>query len=135
MEKGKPTVNDYFSLGRAYYQSKDFINADSAAVQIIKAQSELPLGYLWRGKINVQMDANNAKWLAKPFYETYLTKVKPEDAEKNKKDLIDVYNYLAAYYADAARKDCPNVKLYMQKIIELDPANAQAKKVLAGLKC
>ncbi|MBL0328036.1 MAG: tetratricopeptide repeat protein [Bacteroidetes bacterium] len=135
MEKGKPNANDYFGLMRAYYFSKDFINADSAAVQIIKAQPELPLGYLWRGKINVQVDANNAKWLAKPFYEAYLTKVKPEDAEKNKKDLIDVYNYLAAYYADPARKDCPNVKLYMQKILELDPANAQAKKVLAGLKC
>ncbi len=135
MEKGKPNANDYFGLMRAYYFSKDFINADSAAVQIIKAQPELPLGYLWRGKINVQVDANNAKWLAKPFYEMYLTKVKPEESEKNKKDLIDVYNYLAAYYADPARKDCPNVKLYMQKILELDPANAQAKKVLAGLKC
>ena len=135
MEKGKPNANDHFGLMRAYYFSKDFVNADSSAAQIIKAQPELPLGYLWRGKINVQVDVNNAKWLAKPFYETYLTKIKPEDAEKNKKDLIDVYNYLAAYYADPARKDCPNVKLYMQKILELDPANAQAKKVLAGLKC
>ncbi|HLC83790.1 MAG TPA: tetratricopeptide repeat protein [Bacteroidia bacterium] len=133
MEKGKPNANDYFGLMRAYYFSKDFINADSAAAQITKAQPELPLGYLWRGKINVQVDVNNAKWLAKPFYEMYLTKIKPEDAEKNKKDLIDVYNYLAAHYAE--KKDCPNVKLYMQKVLELDPANAQAKKVLAGLKC
>ncbi len=133
MEKGKPNVNDYFGLMRAYYYSKDFPNADSAAVQIIKAQPELPLGYLWRGKINVQVDEKNANWLAKPYYETYLTKVKPEETEKNKKDLIDVYNYLAAYYAE--KKDCPNVKLYMQKVLELDPTNAQAKKVIAGLKC
>ncbi len=133
MEKGKPNANDYFGLTRAYYFSKDFINADSAAVQIIKAQPELPLGYLWRAKINVQVDVNNAKWLAKPYYELYLTKVKPEETEKNKKDLIDTYNYLAAHYAE--KKDCPNVKLYMQKVLELDPANAQAKKVLAGLKC
>ena len=62
-------------------------------------------------------------------------KVKPEDVEKNKKDLIEAYNYLAAYYADPSRNDCANVKLYMQKIIELDSTNAQAKKVLAGLKC
>ncbi len=133
IEKGKSNANDYFGLMRAYYFSKDFINADSAAIQIVKAQPELPLGYLWRGKINLQVDANNTNWLAKPFYETYLTKVKPEDAEKNKKDLIDVYNYLAAYYAD--KKDCPNVKIYMQKILELDATNTQAKKVLAGLKC
>lgn len=133
MEKGKSNANDYFGLMRAYYYSKDFINADSSAVQIIKAQPELPLGYLWRGKINVQVDLNNAKWAAKPFYDIYLTKIKPEDNEKNKKDLIDVYNYLAAYYA--AQKDCANTKLYMQKVLELDPANAQAKKVIAGLKC
>lgn len=133
MEKGKPIANDYYQMGRAYYQSKDFINADSSFVQVIKLQPDLPMGYLWRGKANSQLDPKNEKWAAKPFFENYLTKVKPEDAEKNKKDLIDVYNYLAAYYAD--KKDCPNVKIYMQKVLDLDPANAQAKKVLAGLKC
>ena len=133
MEKGKFGANDYLGLTRAYYQSKDFINADSSAVQIIKAQPELQHGYLWRAKANVQLDTDNKKWAAKPFYEMYLTKVKPEDAEKNKNELIGAYNYLAAYYAE--KKDCPNVKLHMQKVLELDPANAQAKKVLAGLKC
>lgn len=133
MEKGKPNANDYFGLMRAYYFSKDFINADSAAVQIIKAQPELPLGYLWRAKSNSQLDPKNEKWSAKSFYETYISKMKPEEMEKSKQDLINAYNYLAAYYAE--KKDCPNVKLYMQKVLELDPANAQAKKVLAGLKC
>lgn len=133
MQKGKPSVNDYLGIVRAYYPSKDFINTDSAAVQIIKIQPESQYGYLWRAKANVQLDPGNKNWAAKAFYETYLTKVKPEEAEKNKNDLIGAYNYLAAYYAE--KKDCPNVKLYMQKVLELDPANAQAKKVLAGLKC
>lgn len=136
MEKAaKPSANDYFSIGRAYYLSKDFINADSAFAQVVKLQPELTMGYLWRAKTNTQVDSKNEKWSAKEFYELYLTKVKPEDKEKNKNDLIGAYNYLAAYYADNARKDCPNVKLYMQKVLELDPANAQAKKVIAGLKC
>lgn len=96
-------------------------------------QPDLSLGYMWRAKTNSQMDPKNEKWSAKPFYEAYLTKVKPEENERNKKDLIETYNYLAAYYAD--KKDCPNVKIYMQKVLELDPANAQAKKIIAGLKC
>lgn len=133
MEKGKPNVNDYFGITRAYYFSKDFINADSSAVQIIKSQPALALGYMWRARANSQLDPKNEKWAAKPFYEEFIAKVKPEDVEKNKKDLIEAYNYLAAYYAE--KKDCPNVKLYMQKVLDLDAANAQAKKILAGLKC
>ena len=133
MGKSKPNANDYFGIGRAYYYSKDFINADSSFIRIIAEQPDLALGYLWRAKVNAQLDPKNEQWSAKPFYETYLTKVKPEDNEKNKSDLVMAYNYLAAYYA--AKKDCPDLKLYMQKVLELDPANAQAKKVLAGLKC
>jgi tetratricopeptide (TPR) repeat protein len=126
-------VNDYYSLGRAYYYSKDFINADSAFSKIIAAQPDLALGYLWRAKAAVQTDPENKQWKAKEIYETFISKVKPEEAERSKKDLIDAYNYLAAYYA--GKKDCANTKVYMLMIKELDPANAQATKVLASLKC
>lgn len=134
MEKGKPGVNDYFSIGRAYYQSKDFVNADSSFVQVIKLQPELPLGYLWRAKATVQQELvmKTENWLAKPFYELYISKVKPEDVEKSKKDLVEAYNYLGAYYAK--KKDGANTKLNFQKVLDLDPANVQAKKVLEGLK-
>lgn len=135
MSKTKAGANDYYGLTRAYYYSKDFINADSSAMKMIGVDTNMVYGYLWRAKANIQMDPKNEKWSAKPLYEKFIQKVKPEDVEKNKKDLIDAYNYLAAYYADPARKDCPNLKKCMQKVLELDPANAQAKKVLAGLKC
>ncbi len=130
---GKAGLNDYFALGRAYYYNKDFVNADSAFDKIVVAQPDLALGYLWRAKANVQTDPENKQWKSKELYETFISKVKPEEIERNKKDLIDAYNYLAAYYA--SKKDCANTKVYMLKIAELDPANAQAKKVLAGLKC
>jgi tetratricopeptide (TPR) repeat protein len=129
----KANANDYYGLGRAYYFSKDFVKADSATSQLIKLQPDLSYGYLWKAKVSVQQDLKNEKWLAKPFYEQFIAKVKPEDAEKNKKDLIDSYNYLAAYYAE--KKDCPNLKMYMEKVLQLDASNAQAKKVIAGLKC
>ena len=133
MAAGKPNANDYFGIGRAYYYSKDFVNADSAFAQIIASQPDLPLGYFWRAKANVQLDPTNKTWGAKEYYELFISKVKPEDIEKNKKDLIDAYNYLAAHYA--SKKDCANTKLNLQKVLELDPANAQAKKVIAELKC
>jgi tetratricopeptide (TPR) repeat protein len=131
----KPNANDEFGIMRAYYYSKDFINADTAAVHITVQQPDLPLGYYWRAKINSQIDPKNETWKAKEYYEAYIAKVKPEDKEKEKKNLIEAYRYMAAYYADKSRNDCPNVKSYMQKVLELDPANADAKKILAGLKC
>jgi tetratricopeptide (TPR) repeat protein len=135
ISSGKVNANDYYGIGRAYYYTKDFINADSSFAQIIKSQPDLYLGYLWRAKVNEQMDPKNEKWLAKPFFETYISKLKPEELTQaqNKNSLIEAYNYLAAYYA--SKKDCPNVKVYLQKVLDLDSANAQAKKVIAALKC
>lgn len=126
----KANINDYFGLTRAYYFSKDFVKSDSATSQMIRLQPDLALGYLWKAKVSVQQDLKNEKWLAKPFYEMYVNKAKPEE---NKKELIEAYNYLAAYYAE--KKDCPNVKIYMQKVIDLDASNVQAKKVISELKC
>lgn len=135
MEKGKLSVNDYFQIGRAYYLSKDFINADSSFSQVMVLQPELTMGYLWKARALVQHEVvmKTENWSAKELYELYITKVKPEDIERNKKDLIEAYNYLGAYYAK--KNDCANTKINFAKVLELDPANAQAKKVLAGLKC
>ncbi|MGZ4115862.1 MAG: tetratricopeptide repeat protein [Bacteroidia bacterium] len=133
MTKSKATANDYYGIGRAYFQSKDFINADSSFAQIIKMQPDLGTGYLWRAKSNVQQEVvmKTENWSAKSLYETYVTKVtKPEDIEKNKRDLVEAYTYLAAYAAK--QKDCTNTKMYFQKVLDLDPANAQAKKFMSA---
>ena len=128
MDKGKANANDYYGLTRAYYYSKDFINADSSAVLIIKAQPELALGYMWRAKANSQLDPKNEKWLAKPYYELFISKVKPEDTEKSKKDLIEAYTYVGVYYMN--NKNVCEAKTYFKKIAELDATSANAKKFL-----
>ena len=128
MAKIKPTMNDYFGLGRAYYFSKDFVNADSSFIQITNAQPDLALGHLWRAKTNSQIDNKNEKWLAKPYYETFLTKVKPEEVEKNKKDLIDAYTYIGVYYIN--QKDNCTAKKQFQKVLEMDPNNTNGKNFM-----
>lgn len=89
---------------------------------------QLPLGYLWRAKANAQQDPKNEKWLAKPFYESYISYTKPEEIEKNKKDIIDAYTYMGVYYMN--NKNICTAKTYFIKITELDSANANAKKFL-----
>jgi len=123
---GKANANDYFGLGRSYYFLKDFVNADSAFVKITRSNPELPLGYVWRAKANVQLDPKTDKGLAKPHYEAFISKVKPEEVEKNKKDLIDANVYLGYYYV--LKKDYATAKPYYQKLKELDPNNKQQKE-------
>lgn len=121
----KATINDYYGLARAYYFFKDFVKADSAASQMIRLKPDVTLGYLWRAKANVQLDPKNEKWLAKPFYEEYLAKAKPEEI---KKDLIEAYTYMGVYLLNM--KDFCAAKIQFKKVLDFDSANANAKKFL-----
>lgn len=123
-------ANDYLGLGRAYYFSKDkeYVKADSAFSQLIRLQPNLPHGYLWRARCNIEFDRDSKKGLANPFYEKFIEKAGAE-IEKNKKDLIDAYEYLGYY--NMLKKDYPKAKESWNKLKEIDPANAKAKKALA----
>ena len=123
-----PSATDYNNLGRAYFYSKDFVKADSAFSRITQLMPDLSLGYSWRARCNAQLDLKNEKWLAKPYYEQFIEKVKPEDIEKNKKDLIEANSYLGYYYF--VKKDYTKSKSYWLKVKEYDPSNKQAKAAL-----
>ncbi len=125
VDAGKAGANDYYGLGLSYYYNKDFINADSAFVKFIKLQPEMSVGYLWRGKINSQLDPKNEKWSAKPFYETFLEKAK---ADEYKNNLIEANTYIGVFYMN--NKDYCKAKEYFKKVSEIDPANANAKNFL-----
>lgn len=129
MEKGKSNVNDTLAIGRAYYYSKDFMNADSSFASVIKSQPNIPNGYFWKAKTETQLDPKNEKWLAKSSYENFLTKVKPEE---NKNNLIEANKYLGVYYMN--NKNMCTAKTYFKKIIELDPANKDAKTFLDSVE-
>lgn len=118
-------ANDYFGIGRAAYYSLNFGKADTAFAQITVSNPDLPLGYIWRAKANVQLDPKNETWLAKPYYEQFIEKVKPEETEQYKKDLIQAYEYLGYHYV--ITKDFALAKTYFGKLKELDPNNEKQK--------
>jgi tetratricopeptide (TPR) repeat protein len=122
----KPSANDYFGLGRVYYFMKDFARADSAFEMVVRLSPEYPLGYLWRAKANVQLDPKNEKWLAKAHYENFLSRIKPEETERNKKDISEANWYIGNYHV--AKKDYTSAKPFFAKMQELDPANKVAKE-------
>jgi tetratricopeptide (TPR) repeat protein len=121
-------ANDYFGMGRAYYFTKDYVKGDSAFSQLIRMQPTLPYGYLWRARCNSQFDLDSKKGLAKPYYESFIEKA-GADIEKNKRDLIEAYEYLGYY--NMLTKNYSKAKESWTKLKEIDPANVKAKKALA----
>jgi len=149
--KSKNTANlnnNLFYLGSAYYfdyvtkpvnvqpeYRSSLVSADSAFSKLNTLAPTFAIGYLYRARINKQLDnAQDPKGLAIPFYEKYLEVLgaKPENLTdaKNKNDLVETYNYLGASYA---RKDLAKSKAYFKKTLELDPANSYASETMKAL--
>jgi tetratricopeptide (TPR) repeat protein len=135
---GKPTVNDYVYLGLSYYQTKQFALADSAFKKVISVSPDLILAHKWRAKSNSQLDPDSKLALAKPHFEKVVELIlaKPEALEKNKKDLIEAYEYLISYHL-LIMKDATTATTYIEKIKEIDPTNKRMEafgKVVEDLK-
>jgi tetratricopeptide (TPR) repeat protein len=139
---------DYYYLGMSYYftygaknadnlsPAKDLlVKADTAFSFLVKKSPTTQAGWQYRGRINRLLDENDSLGLAVPYYETYVKLVtldKPELAVKSTAGLIEAYNYLGSV---ALRKDedKDKAKEFFKKILDLDPANATAKEVLAAI--
>lgn len=122
-------ANDYFFLGLAQYNNKQYPGADSSFAMITKSNPDLPLGYQWRARANSQIDSTQA--LAKPLYEQYIQKV-GNDTIKNKAGLIEAYSQLGYYYV--LKKDKDNATICYRKIMSMDPNNANAAAYFESLK-
>jgi len=127
------TGQDNYDLGRAYYYGpKDMINADTCFSKLTVASPTYPIGFFWRGKANLQLDPKNEKWLAKPYFETALSLVKPEDrtGAAYKANVIEACEYLGYYFLK--QKDNTKAKEYFGMIRDLDSNNKKAKDFFAS---
>jgi len=118
---------DWFEAGRAYYFDKQFDKADTAFGNVIAKLPNFDLTYIWKGRTKANLDPKNEKWLAFPYYDKYLSLVKPEErntpAKKN--NVIESCEYLGYYYMAQKNKD--KATEYFTIIKELDPNNAKAQ--------
>jgi tetratricopeptide (TPR) repeat protein len=139
----KGTLNDYLREGTSYYFAFDskkpdttlLVKADSAFSYIMqKATKPIPAVVLFRARVNDSrdMDRNNIKGYAKPYYEQYIqlmTATPPTD-EKGKKDLAEAYTYLGLIYQYKEKDDAKATENFT-KAKELDPTNKQAAAFFA----
>ncbi len=142
---------DYYNMGRSWYNAgqalrndstdvgkalaKEYLTRADTAFGVVSIKSPTShISYLWRGHTNAALDPNTTQGLAKPHYEKALSlimdKVKNGQPIANyRRDLINIYRYEAWYYFDII-KDKDSTIVYCNKILELDPANADAKSLI-----
>lgn len=146
---------DYFLLGKTYYYaaanvasligneadkvkkqemettSKSYyLEADSAFIKVTEMQPTAPLGYLWRGRCNANLDPETTAGLAYPHYQKFVELA--TDETKYKKDLVEAYQYLGFYYV--MKDDNNSAKPYWKKVGELDPGNKKSEEFFKSLQ-
>ncbi len=124
-------VNDYYKMGRAYYDAKNWVEADSALAMVNRMSIDFEPAYLFRARIYANLDPDTKEGLAKPFYEKLVEKASA-DSIKYLKDILEAYNYLGYYYL-VIKNYCESLE-YWDKILGIDAANENAKSAIKDLK-
>lgn len=120
--KPNPSQRDLFDAGFAYYQGQSYSIADSLfGVYVVKYPEE-SFGYMMKYNIQRAIDPTMELGAAVPWAEKYLA-ILEKDTVKNKKTIIGVAGYLAAYSANVL-KDKDKALLYLRRMLTLDPTNA-----------
>jgi len=128
IEKAKTgDLADQYRLAAAYASAKQYPRADSVFNIINTAKADYAPAYIARAKVNVALDPDASKGLAKPYYEKYI-ELGSADPTKYKAGLVESYDYLGAY--NAHKNDKAAAKENFEKALALDPADDFAVKSL-----
>ena len=121
------------------------VQADSAFTKNTQLSPEFVNGYLFKGRMEAYLDPEAETPGGKEAYEKALAILEKGDLEKNKKSLMECYRYLGFYaylsydrllktdkqQAEEQKKTAMN---YFEKVLQIDPADAQSNLVLEQLK-
>ena len=133
----KDVANDYYILGKLYYNLHEWQKADSTFSINISLDPGNIKGYLWKAYSLVNQDPDSKKGLAKSTFEMLIEKAMT-DSTKNSKDLKEAYSYLSYYYLlqyikTKNRNDGVTSKGYCEKVLAIEPTDEKAKTTLKVL--
>ena len=127
-----PSNADLFKFGMANYSAGNYKKADSIFCGTYESKYPNEVyGYLWCAKSKqAQDDSLNSQGLAVDAYEKLASFARSiPDSAKYKSQIVGAYFYLASYYNDV-KKDKQKAIFYMQKVLEVDPTNPSAPKIV-----
>jgi tetratricopeptide (TPR) repeat protein len=125
---------DLFNTGLAYFRAENYAMADSIYGMYTQKYPEQSFGYYWQAKSKALLDPEMNEGLAVPVYQKLIEVLQKDTADANyQKWMVEAYGYLAAYEANS-EKDFAEAIGYFEKVLEVDPANEDAKKYIEILE-
>ncbi|MBA2250983.1 MAG: tetratricopeptide repeat protein [Chitinophagaceae bacterium] len=117
---------DIYNAGYNYYKGGNYKGADQAFALYTQKYPTDIFGVYMRARASEGLDSTGAQGLAKPFYDQVIVIADTTaDKEKVKAQLLTAYKYNVAYYYNT-KNDRATALQYTQKILLVDPTNAQA---------
>ena len=123
---------DYYFLARGYYQTADYVNADTVFAKFIELQPNSPDGYLQRAKTKVRLDGFDERGTAIPYYTKFI-ELGEGDPARNKKNLVEAYLYCFSFYD--LIKQPTDACTFFNKAKALDPENPDIKEFESVVSC
>lgn len=122
--KKAPGKVDMYNAGYNYYRSGNYNPAIAVFALYSQKFPTDALGYYLSAKAKTAIDTLMVQALANTDFEQAIA-VGIIDSVKYKPQLIGSYKYFVAYYANV-KKDIPTAITYCDKILSLDPQDAEA---------
>jgi Flp pilus assembly protein TadD len=129
-EQNTSKIQDQFFKGTWEIYAHEYDMADSTfGAFVAKYPTQEALGTYWRGRANMAKDPDAKLGLALPYFQHFF-EIKGEDKVKTPL-LMFPYQYLMIYYYN--KDDMTNMKLWMDKVVGMDPNNATVKAIQENL--
>ena len=126
---------DLFNWGIAYFRAEQYTKADTVFGQYTEKYPDQGFGYYWRARTNALRDSTMQEGLAIPYYDQLIDVIEEKDtlSTTHKKWLVQAYGYKAAW-ATNELNDYPAAIDNLNKVLEIDPANKDARRYLTILE-
>lgn len=130
----KATNLDLFNWGLTHFRAGEYAQSDSVFAKYAEKYPEQAFGHYWRARSNGVLDKDMAQGLAVPHYQKVIEIAGKDTSDaNNRKWLVEAYAYLAAYETNT-QKDYAEAIGYFEKLLTIDPENADAKKYIQVLQ-
>lgn len=144
LSEDKITIDVNYKLGRLLYnvgladttisaidKKAALLSADSLFALVSSKEETNYRGYYWRAKTNLLLDPKVETDVAKNLYEKTAALCESKADPRYNSIIVDCYKFSAFYYIQ--RDDNANAKIYLNKMLAIEPANAWAKTTLTAL--
>lgn len=125
---------ELFNWALAHFRAEEYAQADSVFGLYVAKYPSQSFGYYWQAKAKALQDKDMKDGLAVPAYEKLVELLLNNPSDPNyKKWLVEAYGYLAAYQVNT-KKNYAEAVDYFEKVLQVDPENADAKKYISVLQ-